>query len=806
MTKQSGLPLLIEVMRESSADRRPLYALNRLRFALEVRTSSPNLEDEINAYRGRLTELLQNDGFDLELLLGPFGADRALFLTFAPSGIERTLPEDVLYSIAADLRSALDLVSCEPDIGAAAYIEPRETTPLGPEGIVLDDTCWVQGKAPTKITWALDNMRVPQAWILAPEKGMDVVIAQPDTGIVEHAELVGATIALSKSLNLLEGGTDPLDPLSSRMSNPGHGTSTASVVASSERGRLIGSAPNATLVPIRCTDDVKIFDATPLTRAVTHAIRIGAHVVTISLGGIWSRSLHAAIRQAVGEDIIVLAAAGNCVGLVVWPAAYDEVIAIGGTNIRDRKWLGSSFGPAVDVSAPAEFVWRAERQRPTSPDDIISAGQGTSFATALAAGVAALWLSRHSRAAALAEARRRGTVVQELFRAALQTTARVPPNFPTGLGSGIIDAEALLTLPLDRIPPYSPLRAAFGSADPSGGLSEALASVIGPGVADTSFDWAAFGAEASALLIADARAGRRATGPAVEARAFRRASRALTDAAAGARDSRIAHIALRAHLPAPSLIIRKPTDTARLARMLSTIGGTASPELAPEGKAQVSPETGRRLLDEAGRRKIIGSLEGRSEGVGSPLAGTDIAHLDRALRSLHASGAAASLDEAGAILLEALVSLSDRPAVPVTLRTTPDNRVVQTIDTSAPELGRFAALVELARPLLESSALPPDPAKISTSHVERQNLNMRVGMRRFTRLTNGFSKKVESHAAMVALYTLFYNFCRVHKTLRVTPAMAAGLTDHIWDMEEVVGHIDVLAPKPGPRGPYRKRA
>ena len=99
----------------------------------------------------------------------------------------------------------------------------------------------------------------------------------------------------------------------------------------------------------------------------------------------------------------------------------------------------------------------------------------------------------------------------------------------------------------------------------------------------------------------------------------------------------------------------------------------------------------------------------------------------------------------------------------------------------------------------------PDMAKVSTWHVERQNLNMRMGMRRFTRLTNGFSKKVESHAAMVAVYTTFYNFCRVHKTLRVTPAMAAGLTDHVWDMEEVVAHIDVLAPTPAKRGPYKKR-
>ena len=99
----------------------------------------------------------------------------------------------------------------------------------------------------------------------------------------------------------------------------------------------------------------------------------------------------------------------------------------------------------------------------------------------------------------------------------------------------------------------------------------------------------------------------------------------------------------------------------------------------------------------------------------------------------------------------------------------------------------------------------PDMAKVSTSHVERQNLNTRMGMRRFTRLTNGFSKKVESHAAMVAIYTVFYNFCRVHKTLRVTPAMQAGLTDYLWDMEEVAGYMDALAPKPAKRGPYKKR-
>jgi|SRR5690242_7754145 len=83
----------------------------------------------------------------------------------------------------------------------------------------------------------------------------------------------------------------------------------------------------------------------------------------------------------------------------------------------------------------------------------------------------------------------------------------------------------------------------------------------------------------------------------------------------------------------------------------------------------------------------------------------------------------------------------------------------------------------------------PDPKHISTSFVERSNLSMRMGIRRFTRLTNGFSKKVENHAAAVGLYLMHYNFCRIHKTLRVTPAMEAGLTDHIWSIEEMLEKI-----------------
>lgn len=83
-----------------------------------------------------------------------------------------------------------------------------------------------------------------------------------------------------------------------------------------------------------------------------------------------------------------------------------------------------------------------------------------------------------------------------------------------------------------------------------------------------------------------------------------------------------------------------------------------------------------------------------------------------------------------------------------------------------------------------------NPDKPSTSHVERQNLTMRMSMRRFTRLTNAHSKKAENHVHAVALHAAYYNFCRIHATLRVTPAMAAGLTDHLWSVEELIGLID----------------
>jgi IS1 family transposase len=99
----------------------------------------------------------------------------------------------------------------------------------------------------------------------------------------------------------------------------------------------------------------------------------------------------------------------------------------------------------------------------------------------------------------------------------------------------------------------------------------------------------------------------------------------------------------------------------------------------------------------------------------------------------------------------------------------------------------------------------PDLAHVSTSYVERANLSIRMGNRRFTRLTNAFSKKIDNHVHALALYFAFYNFCRIHKTIKVTPAMAAGITDTLWSLEDIAERIEARRPEPAKRGPYKKR-
>ena len=100
----------------------------------------------------------------------------------------------------------------------------------------------------------------------------------------------------------------------------------------------------------------------------------------------------------------------------------------------------------------------------------------------------------------------------------------------------------------------------------------------------------------------------------------------------------------------------------------------------------------------------------------------------------------------------------------------------------------------------------PDMAHVSTSYVERQNLTMRMHMRRFTRLTNAFSKKVENHVYAVALHYMYYNFVRLHGKVRVTPAMAAGVTDRLWEIRDIVALVEAADAPAKKRGSYKDRS
>ncbi|MDX1784749.1 MAG: S8 family serine peptidase [Roseovarius sp.] len=705
MADATGLPLLKRIMAQTHADTRSLYAPERLRFALELAQNGKSASDFLPTLRSRLETITGSHNFTLEPLFEDQSGAENLFFVFAPDGLDRTLPDEMLFAIAHDLRRELDLVSCEPDTGAQVFSDPDPDPPTTTEGAVLDATCWVHGAPPEPKDWALAKTNVPAAWALAPGKGEGIIVAQPDTGIAEHQELAQTHFDFTRSLNLIEGGKQPTDPLTSAMSNPGHGTGTASVLASAGSGTISGSAPGATIVPIRCINDVKIFNAIPVARAVDHAVSVGAHVITMSLGGLWSSPLRAAIRRAIAADVIVLSAAGNCVGLVVWPARYPEMIAVGGTDVDDRKWKGSSTGSSVDFSAPAQHVWKAVRSDTVSQTNAIAPGQGTSFATALCAGIAALWLEHHGRSAVIAKARTRGVSVQALFAAAVRQTAHRPAGFPSGLGAGVIDAEALVALPLPQIGTSQIETASPDAADPSGGLSDALGALFGPGAPDPAFDWAAHGAELSALLVADIRAGRGREDAATEARAFRQSSSALTEAAASSRDSRIAHLVLRGRPAAPSIMIRSSVSPERLGRLLSGFGAAAQPGLAPEAAASVSPEQGRTALDGPGRARALRSLERRLESSADAAGETLIEESDRALAELHTHGTVAKLNEINAIRLEALVSLTERPAIPVVTRQTPDGDTVQTVDVNDPEFGRFAGMAAIALPALEQGAL-----------------------------------------------------------------------------------------------------
>jgi hypothetical protein len=390
--------------------------------------------------------------FELERLFPPEKKESAaaelnhLYLLTITDVPEAELGESP-FDLAYDLRQKLEARVVEPDVMFDLFVaQPLRRSAPDERG------CWAEYLSDDP-NWQLDIMRVPGAWAYSRsvgrrDQGEGVLIAQIDTGHADHAELRNA-LDLTHQHDFIDDDGDATDPLRKvfLLDTPGHGTSTASVAVSRGSGQVTGSAPKAKLVPIRAIRTVVRFREANVGRGVNHARIKGLPVVTMSLGGFATLPLWRAIDRAEQAGMVLVAAAGNCIPGVWFPANHEKCLALGGIGPTGAKAQCSSFGREVDVSGPAEAVWRAFRfPEPDYPQQgVDGGGEGTSYATALTAGVAALWLAHGTPQRLAAHAASRNESMQGLFTRLIRATARPVGNWDfANFGRGIVDAEALL--------------------------------------------------------------------------------------------------------------------------------------------------------------------------------------------------------------------------------------------------------------------------------------------------------------------------------------------------------------------------
>jgi len=630
-----------------------------LRFTLEY-AAAPDIEAE----RRRLSTLLEGDRFDLFAL----SEDDPDLLILQFPGVARAQSPDFLFEAADALAEELDLVSATPEIDApytdVGSIDAR-TEALGGG---ISAFCRSGADPQANSRWAIEMIKADAARARFGVSGAGVRIGQPDTGVAEHDEL-DQGVDLATGFDFLAGKPEPIDPLKPSMRSPGHGTGVASVAISRETGAVTGAAPGATLVPVRCVNSVIIGDGAAVAKAIDHARAQSCRIVTLSLGGLFaSPALKRAIARALRADMIVIASAGNCVRLVVQPARRPEVIAISGVNRDFKPWRGACRGEAVDASAPAENVHVARRHAsatgapPTAEEraKISDDAQGTSFSAALTAGVAALWLERFGFEACRDEARRRDVPLQELFRAALTATAHAPDGWEADkMGAGVVDAEALLALPLDQIPASTPQPEA-----PPPLLADAAPSLV-----------ARFAAEAE-FLDFDRRLRTDPDGTA-----------GLETPIAPAPSPGLARLLGpqpdEAEFPAPASIAAPATPPTALSdalRRLATPGGDGF-----EAGGALSEEDAVARIREEGADNLLASVErslrdrrGGSDRVDNGVQDEAMARFERALANVTRTDRSATPEDGDArYAFEAMVRLTGRPALRITdnisdLRTDPN--------------------------------------------------------------------------------------------------------------------------------------
>ncbi|WP_414624005.1 S8 family peptidase [Calothrix sp. CCY 0018] len=321
------------------------------------------------------------------------------------------------------------------------------------------------GLSTNDVDWVLKELKVFPAWQkYFPDAnklpGHGVIIAHPDTGYTTHPEIAD-NLLLEQGYDFVGSDEDETDPLEKSdtelVNNPGHGTLAASVMVSPPKAQgnypdgkyVTGVAPGAKLVPLRVSYSVVLLSNRNLARAIEYAADKGFHIVSISLGAaFYNKRLRTAILYAQKRGVIIIAASGTWTPFVVFPAAYDEVIAVGGSTVNRKIWFGSPRGRKVDVLAPGEGVWYARTVKENSELKYqIKQGSGTSLSTPLVAGVAALWLSYHGRDNLV---RRYGAEkIPFIFNQLLRETCDVPPNWkPSRYGAGIVNTARLLEAPL----------------------------------------------------------------------------------------------------------------------------------------------------------------------------------------------------------------------------------------------------------------------------------------------------------------------------------------------------------------------
>lgn len=315
--------------------------------------------------------------------------------------------------------------------------------------------------------WSIEAIHAREAWgkfFPNPSRrpGHGVVIGHPDTGYSDHPELEGRIVS-TKGYDFLYDDADAHDdlerPLVTPLPNPGHGTGTASAIVSPQGragkypggGWVTGVAPGAEIIPLRTAYSVLLWSTLNLARAIEYATNEGAHVISISMGGLWSWRLRRAVVFAQSRGVIICAAAGNYTPFVGWPGAYDEVIGCAASNARGGTWRWSCRGQAVDVTAPGESVWRAtvsKNGKSISYD--VARTSGTSFATTITAGVAAMWLSHHGRDSLIARYGRENLPL--VFQRVLRESCVNFPGWKEGkFGAGLIDALRTLEAPLPEV-------------------------------------------------------------------------------------------------------------------------------------------------------------------------------------------------------------------------------------------------------------------------------------------------------------------------------------------------------------------